>query len=200
MIAVPMAALVTTGARPGSRVGVVGLGLVGNLAAQAFAASGYEVVAWDPVEERRGLLPSGLRVLASPEESEDEYDLVVDCSGHDGAITQAARHVARNGELVLTGTPWAKYSEHSAHEIFHLVFHRYLHLRSGWEWQLPIQQEAFREGSVIQNFRTALRWLDDGDIQVRPLASTITPEQAQQAFEALASRTAPTLTSVIAWQ
>ncbi|GMA28952.1 hypothetical protein [Arenivirga flava] len=197
MIAVPMAALVTTRARPGDRVGISGLGLVGNLAAKAFHASGYRVTAWDPVAERRSHLPDGVAVRARADG--DEFELVVEASGHDGAALAAARVVARGGELVLTGTPWARRSDASAHELLHLVFHRYLHVRSGWEWQLPMQPSDFRTGSVHGNFRRAIDWLADGTVRVDGLARVVPPSGAQPAFEALAGRTASELTVVFDW-
>jgi threonine dehydrogenase-like Zn-dependent dehydrogenase len=197
MIAVPMAALVTTRARPGDRVGVSGLGLVGHLAAKAFHASGYRVTAWDPVADRRALLPEGVRVRADA--GGGEFELVVEASGHDGAAVEAAKVVARDGELVLTGTPWARRSDASAHELLHLVFHRYLHVRSGWEWQLPTLPTDFRTGSVIGNFRRAIDWLASGAVRVDGLARVVPPNGAQAAFEALAGRTASELTVVFDW-
>ncbi|TFD50244.1 dehydrogenase [Cryobacterium frigoriphilum] len=202
LIAVPLAALVTTAARPGDRVGIVGLGLVGNLAAQAFAASGYAVTAWDPLIERRRAVPAAIRVVAEPvlDDPADVFELIVDCSGHDGAVVRAARVVAKNGELVLTGTPWARRTDASAHELLHLIFHRYLHVRSGWEWQLPFSSEDFRSGSVLGNFGTALRWLDADRIAVTGLASLVSPRDAQEALTALAERRSDTLTYVFDWQ
>ncbi len=197
LMAVPMAALVTTSARPGDRVGVSGLGLVGNLASRIFHASGYRVTAWDPVAERRSHLPDGVAVREQA--GGDEFELVVEASGHDGAAVAAAHVVARGGELVLTGTPWARRSDASAHELLHLVFHRYLHLRSGWEWQLPMQPSDFRTGSVLGNFRRAIDWLADGSVRVDGLARFLRPQDAQSAFEALAGRTASELTVVFDW-
>ncbi|WP_430592335.1 hypothetical protein [Humidisolicoccus flavus] len=201
IIAVPAAALITTNARPGDRVGIVGLGLVGHLGAKAFRASGYRVTAWDPVAERRSGLGEGIRVLESPvlDDPEDVFEIVVDASGHDGATVQAARVTAKNGELVLTGTPWAKRTDASAHELLHLIFHRYLHVRSGWEWQLPVEPADFRQGSVLSNFRLALDWLSRGDITVEGLSQTVSPEDAQRVFTALAERSEGPLTYVFDW-
>jgi len=53
MATVSMTTLITTFARPGDNVAVVGLGLVGNLAAQVFQASGYRVNAFDLFPHRR---------------------------------------------------------------------------------------------------------------------------------------------------
>ncbi|GHD51344.1 dehydrogenase [Mycetocola manganoxydans] len=201
LIAVPAAALITTAARPGDRVGIVGLGLVGHLGAKAFHASGYRVTAWDPVAKRREGLGAGIRVLEAPvlDDPDDVFELVVDASGHDGATVQAASVVARNGELVLTGTPWAKRSEATAHDLLTMIFHRYLHVRSGWEWQLPTTPSDFRQGSVLSNFRLALNWLANGDVTVDGLSETLSPGSAQRAFDSLDSRGAGPLTYVFDW-
>jgi threonine dehydrogenase-like Zn-dependent dehydrogenase len=201
MIAVPMAALVTTTARPGDRVGISGLGLVGNLGAQAFHASGYRVTAWDPIAARRNAVPAGVRTLSSAADGDGaEYALVVEASGHDGAAIEAAKVLARNGELVLTGTPWARRTDATAHELLHLIFHRYLHVRSGWEWQLPTERTDFRVGSVRSNFRQALAWLESGAVDVGGLARVFPPQEAQTAFDALADRTQPHLTVAFDWR
>lgn len=201
LIAVPVAALITTRARPGDRVGIVGLGLVGHLGAKAFSASGYRVTAWDPVAERRTGLGADIRVLEAPvlDDPDDLFELVVDASGHDGATVQAASVVAKNGELVLTGTPWAKRTDASAHELLSLIFHRYLHVRSGWEWQLPMTTSDFRHGSVFSNFRLALDWLAGNKVTVDGLSETISPDDAQRAFESLADRRPGALTYVFDW-
>ncbi|AWB85443.1 zinc-dependent alcohol dehydrogenase [Mycetocola zhujimingii] len=201
IIAVPLAAVITTAARPGDRVGIVGLGLVGHLGAKAFHASGYRVTAWDPLPERRKGLGTGIRVLAAPvlDDPGDVFEVVVDASGHDGATVQAASVVAKNGELVLTGTPWAQRTETSAHELLTLIFHRYLHVRSGWEWQLPLTATDFRRGSVASNFRLAIDWLANGTVAVDGLSETISPEFAQRAFDSLADRAPGPLTYVFDW-
>ena len=66
--AVSMTTLVTTVARPGDGMAVFGLGIVGATAAQVFQASGYEVVAFDPVAARRDVVEAcGVRHTAAPD-------------------------------------------------------------------------------------------------------------------------------------
>lgn len=55
MATVSTTTLTTTFARPGDNVAVVGLGLVGNLAAQVFQASGYRVNAFALFPHRRAI-------------------------------------------------------------------------------------------------------------------------------------------------
>jgi threonine dehydrogenase-like Zn-dependent dehydrogenase len=185
---VSMTTLVTTSARPPGPVLVIGLGLVGNLAAQVFQAAGYDVTAVDPLEARVALArASGVRrAVATIDESElAPPRLVVECSGHENAVLQGCRLVQQGGELVLVGVPWRPRSEASAHELLHAIFHRYVHLRSGWEWELPLHEEPWRGGSILTNHALALRWIDEGRLHVDALADDVRPDQAQHAYEAL---------------
>jgi threonine dehydrogenase-like Zn-dependent dehydrogenase len=199
---VSMTTLATTTARPPGPVLVLGLGLVGNLAAQVFQAAGYEVVAVDPVEARvRRAEASGVRdARTAVGDSElPPPRLVLECSGHDGAAFDACRLVRQGGEVVLVGVPWRRRSEATAHELLHAVFHRYVRLRGGWEWELPLHEEPWRGGSILANHALALRWIRDGRLVVRGLADEIGPEAAQQGYEALL-RHEGALTRCIRWE
>lgn len=198
MMNVPLAALVTSPVRPGQRVGVFGLGLIGQMAVRVFLASGFEVVAADPSEQRRGFLPAGTRAESTLEGA--ELDLIVECSGKEDAMLACARGLRKGGELVLTGVPWARRSDAHLHDLVNVIFHRYLHVRSGWEWQVPFDTGMPAAGpSTSQNLRRALTWLADGTVAVDALSVTVRPESAIDAFDALRERSAPALTYVIRW-
>ena len=89
----------------------------------------------------------------------DTIALAVDCSGHEQAVLDACRVVRKRGEVVLVGVPWRRQSDLTAHQVLIEVFHRYVHLRSGWEWEIPHRAAEFRPHSIYGDFRTALRWL-----------------------------------------
>lgn len=208
LMLVPMATLATTAARPGERVGVSGLGPIGFLAASIFAASGFDVTAWDPRPERRVGLPDAVRVLAEapPETARSQYGttdgfaLVLECSGHDGAALAAVRRVRSGGEVALVGTPWQRRTDATAHELLDEVFHRYAVLRSGWEWQVPAEPAPFGGPSARSNTDLALRRLADGTVAVDHLAWRARPDEAQSVYDALADGTAPALTALFDWR
>lgn len=207
LMAVPLTALATTASRAGAPVGVSGLGLVGHLAAAMLARSGYDVTAWDPQKSRRTLAPAGVQVLErAPEATSvtergalDGFELVLECSGHDGAVLDAVRSVRAHGEVVLVGTPWTRRTDTTAQQLLHEVFHRYAVLRSGWEFRLPRTRSPFSERGADENLALAFRWLAGGDVPVSQLAERISPSAAQDAYEALASGTAERLTVVLDW-
>lgn len=202
---VSMTTLMTTKARPGDRVVVAGGGPVGYLAAQLFRLSGYDVSVVDPDPVRRRQVESGGvgNVYASmPLDNEQiagKVALVVDCSGHEGAVLDGCRIVRPHGEVVLVGVPWRRLTEIHAHDILHAVFNNFVHLRSGWEWEVPILARAFKweellEGynntpqSVFSGFEKILAWLADDRIHAAGLIRRISPANPAAAYETLKAR------------
>ena len=125
--------------------------------------------------------------------------LVVDCSGHEGAVLDACRIVRQGGEVVLVGVPWKKLTDIAAHEVLREVFFGYVHLRSGWEWELPIHGRGFvweelLEGynnapqSVFSGFVKALRWLGEGKVEVSGLMTTRVASDPATLYPAIAAR------------
>lgn len=188
---VVMSTLVTTTARPPDRVVVMGLGVVGVMAAQVFAACGYEVLAVDPdparceVARRLGVE----RPLTEPPQDDPDWAgqvaLVLECSGHEGAVLAGVKLVRKRGEVVLIGVPWAQRTDLTAHALAEALFHRYAVLRSGWEWEVPLHPEDFRSGSLYGNLAAGLRWLREGRLRVEGLYQLRSPADCQQAYQGL---------------
>lgn len=204
LMSVSMSTLSTTTARPPAKVIVVGLGPVGFLASQLFSACGYQVMACDPVASRRewasqhGIQTSAGLPLGDPD-WQDKVSLVVECSGHEQATLDACRVVAKKGEVVLVGVPWKRHTELFAHELLHAVFHRYVVLRSGWEWELPHHPTEFRTGSIWENLEAALRWIGENKIPLEGLVSIHAPRDCQQAYQDLMLGQTQGLATVFDW-
>ena len=198
--------LVTTTARPPSKVLVSGLGLVGHLGAKLFASCGYEVLGVDPVASRGELLSgAGLHGIAAAAplgdpEWQDQVDLVLECSGHEKAVLDGCRIVRKGGEVVLVGVPWKRRTEIFSHELLHAVFHKYVVLRSGWEWEVPRHPVDFVKNSLWGNMAGALRWIAAGRIQVEGLSALTDPRAAQAAYQSLLKQTCPKLAVVFDWR
>ncbi len=205
LMGVTMSTLTTTAARPPAQVLVTGLGLVGHLAARIFALCGYDVIGCDPLEGRRALLTqAGLkRVVAAPPLDDPRVAghvaLVVECSGHEQAALDGCAVVRKRGEVVLVGVPWAPRTELSAHDLLHAVFHNYVVLRSGWEWELPRRPTDNGDASIFGNLTAALRWLAEGRIAVDDLYTTVSPQEAQRAYQDLLHNRIARLGLVFDW-
>jgi len=196
--------LTTTLARPPDRVAVTGLGIVGNLAAQIFAASGYQVLACDPVAGRRELLARrGIEVCERLPLKDSPWagatDLVVECSGHEAAALDACRLVRKGGEVVLVGVPWEKRTELSAFDILNTVFMRYVRLRSGWEWEVPGTPTEFGRGSIQANIAAAIAWFGSGRLSSAGLFRRVDPRDCDAVYRELKEQPGGMLTAVFDW-
>ena len=206
LVGVSMTTLMTTDARPGDIVVVTGAGPVGYLAAQIFAISGYDVIIVEPDAGRRALVggASGARTFEkTPLDDKSvcgNVALVVECSGHEQAVLDACRIVRKRGEVVLVGVPWRRNTDLYAHEILHEVFHRYVVLRSGWEWEVPDHSSDFQPHSIHSGFGTAMKWLSDGRVRIDGLSTLIDPRRAQDAYQDLLHRRAKGLFQIFDWR
>lgn len=204
LMGVSLTSLMTTKARPGDHVVITGAGPVGLLAAQLFKISGYRVTVVDPDPLRRAQLAScgisDCRERVPLQSSlQGQVALVLDCSGHEGAVLDACRIVRRLGEVVLVGVPWRKLTEISAHELLNAVFFNLVTLRSGWEWELPVHARAFEweellggynnaRHSVFGGFARALDWLAEGRIELGGLLRRVPPTDPASLYAEIAAR------------
>lgn len=206
LIGVGMSTLNTAAAHPPARVLVTGLGPIGNLAAQVFARCGYQVTAIDPMESRRTTArAAGLRdvrgaVTDGPDNIEGKIALHLECSGHEQAALDGCKMIAKRGEVVLIGVPWLKRTELSSFELLHAVFHRYAVLRSGWEWEIPVQPRDYSFNSIIANYAAAIGWLHAGEIKVDDLAAPFSPTEAHSVYAGLHAQTLATPGALFDWR
>lgn len=201
---VTMSTLNTTTAHAPSRVLVTGLGPVGNLAAQIFSTCGYQVTAIDPVEKRRDMAKqhglTDLRPnLQNSADLANKMQLQIECSGHEQATLDGIKVVAKGGEVVLVGVPWQRRTELHAFDFLHAIFHRYVNVRSGWEWEVPAHPTDFHGNSIIENYQAALQWLAQGKIKVDGMADSYAPANAQKVYAALLDQSLPTPTALFSW-
>jgi threonine dehydrogenase-like Zn-dependent dehydrogenase len=202
---VSMTTLVTTFARPGDEVAVVGLGLVGNLAAQVFQAAGYKVNAFDLSPHRREIAREAGIVSVHEHVTEDRFSqrhrLIVEASGSARALAGAMELAAPGGEIVMIGAPWGgEANSVPSSQITRLLFYRFLRLRSGSEWEIPRQPIPLAAGSNYQNSVTALGWLAAGELNAQPLIThRIRPEGIPGAYAGLRDTPNNYLGVVIDW-
>lgn len=206
LMAVGMSTLNTAAAHAPSRVLVTGLGPVGNLAAQVFKRCGYQVTAVDPVESRRttaracGLADVRASVWDGPADLEGKIALHVECSGHEQAVLDGCKCVKKRGEVVMVGVPWARKTDIASFDLLHQIFHRYVVLRSGWEWEIPGNDQDFLHHSLYRNYEAALAWLNEGSVHVGPLVGLFHPAECQKVYQGLLKQSLPTPAAVFDWR
>lgn len=202
---VSMTTMRTTIARAGDGVAVVGLGLVGNLAAQVFQAAGMRVAAFDLSAPRRAIAEAcGIRSVHGAEGIPDyarRQRLVIEATGSAAALVSAVGLAQNGGEIVMIGAPWGG-DENSvpSSRITRDLFFRFLRLRSGSEWEIPRQPHPLMADAIRDNVETGLAWLADGRLKVGPLIThRLAPEQIQSAYEGLLQHQDQYLGVILRW-
>jgi 2-desacetyl-2-hydroxyethyl bacteriochlorophyllide A dehydrogenase len=212
---VSMTTLRTTSARGGDRVAVVGLGLVGNLAAQIFQRCGMRVNAFDLSPARRHLAERCGLDAVHPVEAmaslAEQHRLVIEATGAAEALAAAVELTADGGEIVMIGAPWGgETNSVPSSRLTRSIFLRFLRLRSGSEWELPRQPapplSLSRQpappstGSIHDNTVAALDWLAAGELQVAPLIThRLSPTAIQTAYTGLQHQKEEYLGVILQW-
>ncbi len=178
MAKISLPALVRSEIRPPEKMIVTGLGVVGMMAAQIGQLLGYQVLGCAPGEKRRriaqehGIHATAAAVPITDPEYQKKVGLGLECSGHEQAALDLCNVARVGGEVALVGVPWAPRTSLLAQQVFHSVFHNYVNLRTGWEWNMPADPAIHSHRYHIE---TALRWLAEGRLKVGPGAFRRTP-------------------------
>lgn len=187
---VSMTALQVTEVRPGQRVAVFGLGMVGNLAAQLFRIAGAEVVTYDPVAERRAVARGvGLATLdVQPEDvvptlvERGGVDVAVDAVGSGRVIADCVEACAPYGQVVLLGSPRPPF-ETNLTATMNRIHMQWLTVRGALEWRLPPYRTPGGGDSVEHNLERILDWIATGALDTTGLVShVVTPAELPDAY------------------
>lgn len=205
MMLISLASLIQADIRPGEWLGVVGLGLVGNLAAQMGSCAGYRLIGAgrsemrSEVARRCGL---GHVLSGDPEEVAAQVgeitggrgcQLVLDTTGTPQGLMKAVAMAGVGASISLVGVPWQSDPSVAATSFMQPAFSKYLTLKGGWEWCLPVYEQpgsplqmVRNRPSIETNTRYALDLLRSGSVQVEPLIThRLEPEDAQEAYQGL---------------
>ena len=204
MASVAITSLRASDAELGDFVAVIGLGVVGNLAAQLFALSGCEVIGIDLSARRR----EQARSCGIPHTLAPDGDLaaqiaaitggrmcgtVVEATGLSSVATGTAPAlVGKQGEIVLLGSPRAPQQTDVT------PFLNQLHLcrptsavKGALEWRYPVRDdgEGFSKHSIERNVRQLLRLLAQGKLKAAPLIThRAAPRDCHAIYEGLANQ------------
>jgi 2-desacetyl-2-hydroxyethyl bacteriochlorophyllide A dehydrogenase len=216
MAGVAITALRASSAGAGDTVAVIGLGLVGNLAAQLFQLAGCRVIAFDLSPRRLELARAcgvanvhnaaetdPVEVTRSWAGSPDDRGgarIVVEAIGLSQLVPQAVEMAGRHGEVVLLGSPRAPYPTDVTPMLgrIHLLA---IKLIGALEWTFPIPEDSERARHTITgNYRRILDWILEERLIVDPLRThVLPPERCQEAYYGLAHHKDDYLGVVFDW-
>lgn len=207
-------ALVFSDAGEGDVVAVIGLGLIGNLAAQLFRTHGASVIGADLVGFRRDLARQAGIPHTIEAEEQDVVSAVLEASHGEGArtviqatqnprlIDSALRMVAERGEVILLGSPLtaSDRNEELSVYILHLIHRKGVRVIGAHETLIPrvsANSDALDQRMLAQN---ALDLIGKKQLVVEPLISDIVrPGEIESAYTALLREKDKTMTVLIDW-
>ena len=197
MADVSMTALVVSDIRPNDWVAVWGLGMVGNIAAQAFQAVGCRVIGIEPNAARCRLAKKcGIRQVISgpPEEAQEQIARItagkmaaisVDATGHSAAIMLALKATATFGQLILLGSPRVPVQANIT-EFLSDVHLRWVTVKSALEWCMPVEQTPGCRYSLVDKQLMIFDWMQRGLLKLEPqISHRMRPSQIKEAYEGL---------------
>ena len=163
--------LLRFGALP-AHVAVIGLGPVGNLAAQSARILGCRVTGVDCSPRRRELAGEcGVEETITPEEfsrRKQTFDRVIDTVSSSGTLSAAAAALCDGGICHMVGI--VREGELAASTLCREIWNRDLRFLSGWEMKHPF-------AAIRSNLERAVRWTMQGRYRLSPLLTgVIAPE------------------------
>lgn len=190
---------------------VFGLGMVGNLAAQAFRILGCRVIAVDPNPARRALaercglattlagdgdVVAQLRAMtggAGPR-------IAVDATGLSAVIVNAVAACASCGEVILLGTPRTA-CPGDLTPLLADIHYRYITLRGALEWNLPHMPTPGNRHSLYAKQLMIFDWMQRGEMRLQPLVSHVLPAaRVRDGYEGLLADPASYTGVVLDWR
>ena len=210
MAGVSMSALRSSSVHPGDTVLVIGMGLVGNFAAQIFQIAGADVMVAD-LSELRLEKARACRLDRAVNSGQDDLTeavmewtdgegarIVVEAIGISEVIAEATLLTREHGEIILLGSPRA----HGVFDATPMLLH--LHLKAirmigALEWTWP-QHPTHRARDITANYRLLIDWIATGRLKTSPLLTHLaSPADCQTIYEGLTSKREEYLSAVFDW-
>lgn len=200
MACVAFTALRISNIELGDHVGVVGLGVVGNLAAQLARLQGGRAIGLDLSEKRvalaqacgidHALLVGNVNIAdeVAAITSGEGIGTLIEATGNPRALPPALPLVGRYGEVILLGTPRGVYETDLTDVLsyVHLNGRGSLTFKGAHEWRYSVPRDPFTKHSITRNAELALDLIRNGDLQVAPLHThTLPPAEAERAYRGL---------------
>lgn len=201
MAIIAMTSLRISNIELGDYVGVVGLGTVGNFAAQLACLQGGTVIGLDLNEGRveralasgipHALVGDGTSVAEEVREitGGERVSTLIEATGVPAALPPAMPLVGRYGEVILLGTPRGVFETDltsSVLDYIHLHGHGNIAFKGAHEWRYPVARDPFVKHSMERNSEIAMELIRSGALKVAPLHThTLSPAEAETAYRGL---------------
>jgi 2-desacetyl-2-hydroxyethyl bacteriochlorophyllide A dehydrogenase len=191
MASVSITALRVSEAALGDHVAVLGLGLVGNFAAQLFTLAGCEVIGIDVSPKRIELAQRcGMKHFVNSAKQDAKAavkmitagrmcEVVVEATGVPAVAETAAQYAGKLGEVVLVGSPRGAHMGNVTDLLscVHLWGNGCVTLKGAHEWRYPVDRDpnGHVKHSIARNVEILLRLIAEGRLKVKELLTHLLP-------------------------
>ena len=211
MAGVSISAVRSSSIQPGDTVLIIGLGLVGNFAAQLFQLAGAEVLASEinPIRIEKAEA-CGIKRVVNPNEI-DLKEYVMDFTGGKGVhiaveaigiselVAEAVMLTRRYGETILLGSPRAK-AVFDATPMLSRIHVEAIRMIGSLEWRWPPHEVDRCRHNIVENYRQLVTWIAEDRIIVEPLLTHLaSPADCQEIYTGLTSKKDEYLSAVFDW-
>ena len=211
MAGVSISAIRSSGFEAGDTVLVIGLGLVGNFAAQLFQMAGADVLGSDISDMRLEKANAcGIKRLINPEKDDlNEYvkdwtggkgvHVAVEAIGVSELVNEAVMLTRSYGETILLGSPRAR----ATFDVTPMLLRIHLEairMIGSLEWRRPAHEVDRCGGNIVENYRQLANWIAEGRSIVDPLLSHVaSPADCQEVYTGLTSKKDEWMSAVFDW-
>jgi len=168
----------------GDWVAVTGLGMIGVMAAQLAHLQGARSIGIDRHTSRLAIAekcnvdytinPAGTDVAEKIKEltKGQMINTMVEAIGNTEVIVNSLDWMARQGEILLLGTPRTEYMHNSA-EVFFKIFHsdNDLRIKGAHEWRDPCEADKYLKHSILRNTEIVCDYMVNGRLAYKDMLS-----------------------------
>jgi 2-desacetyl-2-hydroxyethyl bacteriochlorophyllide A dehydrogenase len=184
----------------GDDVAVVGLGPVGNLAAQLAGLQGGRVIGLDPVQMRIEVARScGLEQTIDPSQEDATARIkaftngagvhtLIDATGNPKVVVNSLPWIGQAGELILLGSPRGELQTDVTDVLnyVHLWGRGCITFKGAHEWRYPVLHDPFVKHSLERNSRIVWQLMQGFKLRLDPLVThVVKPEDAVAVYDGL---------------
>lgn len=209
---IAMNGILTADVKLGDTIAIFGLGNLGLILSLLYKEMGTKVIAADPVKHRCELAKSmGIETVVdcTPNEqvqtilnltNQKGADIVVDVSGLSVCIESCIRVAAKNGQVILLGSPRTEYQTNIT-PMLNMIHTKMLTVRGALNRLYPYEEKEGSRISIKRSMEYLSQLIIDKKIDVEKFIShVIKPEEVMTAYDGLMNRKEEYTSVIINWK
>ncbi len=209
---IAMNGILTADVKPGDTVAIFGLGNLGIILSVYYKEMGVNVISLDPVEKRCEVARKmGIEniIACAPQDQLKEVmkltsnlgaDIVVDCSGISQCIETCFAAAAKNGQVILLGSPREEYTT-NATIMLNAIHTKMLTVKGAFNRLYPYDEQPGSRLSIKRSLKYIEGLLISKKINADLLIShRIKPEEIMIAYDGLMNHKNQYTSVIINWE